>query len=359
MSFGGTAIRFGSFVSLYFALFKILERIIERHRKRDDSWNAFIAGMASSVSIIFEEGDTRWILAQYLLVRAMASAWCNIQGKFPILKSYTWYGDSAIFALCSGQAVYNFVVRPETMDPAYSHFLTRVTQMDPTVIELFRNKISGGTLDPVTLTKLINRWSAKGVPVPLDCLHADTITCNLIHPDRSCLNRILWILYANFRMVFPMYFSLHLVPPLLFRFKKSLDHLNGTLLRALKNACQSSTFMSTYVFIFQIILCIQRNLMEAGLIKNEWRMAFWWMGFVSAGSVLIEKKERRAELALYMLPRAGVAFYRGLVAKGWAKNIPNGEFLMMAVSMGVIMKTFRKDEKMLSSIVARILRQFL
>jgi hypothetical protein len=60
-----------------------------------------------------------------------------------------------------------------------------------------------------------------------------------------------------------------------------------------------------------------------------------------------------------MLPRAGVAFYRGLVEKGWARNIPHGEILMLAGSMAVLMKTLRKDQSMLSPIVARILKQFL
>lgn len=59
--------------------------------------------------------------------------------------------------------------------------------------------------------------------------------------------------------------------------------------------------MATYVFIFQMILCAQRSLMDAGMIKGEWRYSFWWMGFISAASIFIEKKQRRAELALYVL----------------------------------------------------------
>jgi hypothetical protein len=98
-----------------------------------------------------------------------------------------------------------------------------------------------------------------------------------------------------------MYFSLHLIPPLLFKFTKSLARINETLLNAVRNGAQSSAFMSTYVFIFQTILCAQRNLMEMGVITKEWEMAFWWMGFISAGSIFIEKKPRRAELALYVI----------------------------------------------------------
>jgi hypothetical protein len=69
---------------------------------------------------------------------------------------------------------------------------------------------------------------------------------------------------------------------------------------ALGNGIQSAGFMSTYVFLFQIILCVQRNLMDAGVIKDEWRFSFWLMGFLSAASIFIEKKQRRSELALYV-----------------------------------------------------------
>lgn len=64
--------------------------------------------------------------------------------------------------------------------------------------------------------------------------------------------------------------------------------------------------MSTYVFIFQAILCAQRKLLDAGIIKGEWRYSFWWMGFISAASIFIEKKQRRSELALYVLGKMAV-----------------------------------------------------
>lgn len=39
--------------------------------------------------------------------------------------------------------------------------------------------------------------------------------------------------------------------------------------------------------------------MDYGVIKGEWRYSFWLMGFLSAASIFIEKKQRRSELALY------------------------------------------------------------
>lgn len=224
LSFGATAGRFGLFLALYFALFKILEKMARRYRGHADSWNAFVAGAVASLVLAVEEESSRWMLAQYLAVRALACVWSSFQARHPALDPYAQYGDALLFALCSGQAVYCFVVRPETVDRAYSQFLTKVTQMDPLLIDLFRTRLRTGHLSPSLWARLVDRATARGLTVAPDLLHHPTahISCSLIHPGMSCIKRILWVLYANFRSVFPMYFSLHLVPVLLLKYKSAV-----------------------------------------------------------------------------------------------------------------------------------------
>lgn len=48
-----------------------------------------------------------------------------------------------------------------------------------------------------------------------------------------------------------------------------------------------------------------------------------------------------------------------MVEKGWACNLKYGELVLFAFAMAVLMKTFRKNEGRPSTIVSRILRQFL
>lgn len=224
LSFGATAGRFGLFLALYFALFKILEKITRHYRGRADSWNAFIAGATASLALAVEEESSRWMLAQYLVVRALAGAWNSFQARHPSLDPYAQYGDALLFALCSGQAVYCFVVRPETVDRAYSQFLTKVTQMDPLLIDLFRGRMRTGQLDSGLLARIMSRATARGASLTSNLFHQPSahINCSLIHPGMSCAGRILWVLYANFRAVFPMYFSLHLVPVLLLKYKSAM-----------------------------------------------------------------------------------------------------------------------------------------
>lgn len=299
MAFGESAARFGIFVAVYFLIFKVTERLIERWRGHQSSWNAFLAGAIASISLVSERESTRWILAQYLAVRAIGSATSNALVKYPRLaKCTSKWGDAAIFGICAGQAVYSFVVRPDTVDPTYKAFLTQVTHMPLETIELFQNRFKTGKVDPSRLALLLSRICPRD-PSRIDRYLDGKLTCELIHPDQPCWLRVPWIFYANFRVVFPMYFSLHLIPTLLFHpgAIRKLEHLLGS---SLKNGAQSSAFLSTYVAIFQTLLCIQRNLMDKNIIRNEWRYIFWLMGFISAASVFIEKKSRRSELALYV-----------------------------------------------------------
>ena len=60
-----------------------------------------------------------------------------------------------------------------------------------------------------------------------------------------------------------------------------------------------------------------------------------------------------------MLSKGGVAFYRTLVEKKWALNIAGGELILFSCSMAVLMSAHRQAPHTLSSIVSRVLKQFL
>lgn len=54
---------------------------------------------------------------------------------------------------------------------------------------------------------------------------------------------------------------------------------------------------------------------------------YWVAGGIAALSVLLEKKARRSELALYVLPRAGDSLWYILVNRHLLPNIRNAEVL--------------------------------
>lgn len=66
------------------------------------------------------------------------------------------------------------------------------------------------------------------------------------------------------------------------------------------DALRSTLFLTSFCFSGQTLLCLQKSLISRGLIKEDFKLFYALLGFVPALSVLIEKKERRAELALYV-----------------------------------------------------------
>lgn len=57
----------------------------------------------------------------------------------------------------------------------------------------------------------------------------------------------------------------------------------------------------------------------------------------ASGSILIEKKSRRSELALYVMPRAVDAFVLALTKKRWVPSVKFGEVILFSLCMGGLM----------------------
>ena len=67
--------------------------------------------------------------------------------------------------------------------------------------------------------------------------------------------------------------------------------------------------------------------MHRKVASKDHKLVYWVAGGISALSVLLEKKARRSELALYVLPRAGDSLWYILVNRHLLPNIKNAEVL--------------------------------
>ena len=74
------------------------------------------------------------------------------------------------------------------------------------------------------------------------------------------------------------------------------------------------------------MICIHRK-----VSTRDHKLVYWIAGGMSALSVLLEKKSRRAELALYVLPRAGDSLWYILVNHHLLPNIKNAEVLLLYI----------------------------
>lgn len=61
------------------------------------------------------------------------------------------------------------------------------------------------------------------------------------------------------------------------------------------------------------------------MASKDHKLVYWISGGLAALSVLFEKKSRRSELALYVLPRAGDSLWYILVNRHLLPRIKNAE----------------------------------
>jgi len=77
-------------------------------------------------------------------------------------------------------------------------------------------------------------------------------------------------------------------------------------------------------------------------------------------SLFVEEKRRRAELAMYVLPKGLESAWVMARGKGLVfKTGQWGDILLTAVGTGMVMNTYQNDPQHLSGIVRRILYQFI
>lgn len=70
------------------------------------------------------------------------------------------------------------------------------------------------------------------------------------------------------------------------------------------------------------VICLHRK-----VSTKDHKLVYWVAGGASGLSVLLEKKARRSELALYVLPRAGESLWYILVNRRLIPDIKNAEVL--------------------------------
>lgn len=68
------------------------------------------------------------------------------------------------------------------------------------------------------------------------------------------------------------------------------------------------------------MICLHRK-----VATRDHKLVYWFAGAIAASSVLLEKKARRAELALYVLPRAADSLWYILNKRHLIPNIKNTE----------------------------------
>ncbi|KAM0878848.1 hypothetical protein ACQ4PT_034619 [Festuca glaucescens] len=343
---------FGGFTGSYHAL----RCFLRRFRKKETPFNAILSGSVAGLAILaLDDSSRRRTLSLYLLARLAQCAYNSAKSKnrFHFWGSHWRHGDALLFSLACAQIMYAFVMRPESLPKSYRDFIQKTGPVAEPVYKTVRDSCRGGHVDLIGLSALFA--NKKNLNLMKLTKSPSIIPCSVIHPDRaSCLAHNVTVTSSTFKKTFPLYFSLTFVPFVVLRLQKFLESPAATCWRALVGAVRSTTFLSAFVTLFQSAICLHRK-----VASKDHKLVYWFGGLISGLSILLENKARRAELALYVLPRAGESLWYILINRHLLPNIKNAEVALFCMCMGGIMYFLEYEPDTMAPFLRGLIRRFL
>lgn len=315
---------------------------------------SFAAGTVAGTSVLFLDQDKRRILALYLMARVAQSGYNSLKakGKWHFWGNKWKYGDTLLFAVASAQVMYAYVIRPETLPPSYLAFIERISPIPKNVIGSVRDCCRNR---PVDMETLKNHCRKHGRDLPLANNRPGTIPCAIMHPKHeSCLVHNQAVFVKAFRSTFPLYLSLSTVPVLVFNTNAFMQKPLRSVGRSLLSAVQSTTFLSAFVSIYMGAVCLHRK-----LELPDHKLNYFVGGLLSGCALLVEKKSRRSELALYVMPRAIDALFLSMVDRKYLPSIPHGEVVLFSLCMGSLMYYYDHEQGTVAPFAHALIRRIV
>lgn len=343
---------FGGFTGCYHGMRCILRRL----RKKETPLNEFVAGSLAGLSILaLDDPSRRRTFALYLLARLAQCVYNSAKGKnkFHLWGSHWQHGDTLLFSLACAQVMYAFVMRPETLPESYLEFITRTGPIAKPVLRAVRESCRGELINVAALSAFVSSRT-DGAQFDLDP-SCPLIPCSAIHPGTSsCMAQTSNAARSTFKKTFPLYMSLTFVPFVVLNLQKFMQAPMHTFWTAFRGAVRSTCFLSVFVGIYQSYICLQRKVS----VKDH-KLVYWFGGAMAALSVLLEKKSRRAELALYVLPRAADSLWYILVNRHLLPNIKHAEVALFCLCMGGIMYFHEHEPNTMAPFLRGLIKRFL
>ncbi|KAJ7640705.1 hypothetical protein DFH06DRAFT_1477655 [Mycena polygramma] len=352
-------------------------------RKRTRRWHSALAGaIAGGLAILWEKRTRRGVIAQQMFVRGLQGTYNAYSEKYGVSVPY---GSVMVFALACGQIMYAFTMRPDTLPYSYISWIQSASQMPAATVKINYHAVREHALDLPSLDAILARPDTTpanagflralresvlaGGPVP----HYGP--CEAIHPWMTSCWSVPLDRFANvFKWMLPIYSALHFVPQILFRWKHFRADPAQVLVRSTIGSVRSSAFLGAFVVIYQASNCFKIQLLErimaspllrrllpqplVGLLISKG--SFFVSGFLAGLALLIEEHRRRAELAMYVLPKGLESAWVAARGRGLVFRTGNwGESALTAVAMGMVMSIYQNDPEHLSGLVRKILYQFI
>ncbi|KAJ7913851.1 hypothetical protein B0H13DRAFT_458894 [Mycena leptocephala] len=352
-------------------------------RKRTRRWHSALAGaIAGSLAILWEKRTRRGVIAQQMFVRGLQGTYNSYSEKHGI---HVPYGPVMVFAFACGQIMYAFTMRPDTLPYSYINWIQGASRIAADAVKVNHDAVREHTLHLPSVDAILARDDTTPANASfLRALRAAALAgqpalpygpCEAIHPAlTSCWSVPLDRFVDVFKWMLPIYSALHFLPPILFRWRHFRADPANVLLRSGLGSMRSSAFLGVFVVIYQSTVCLKANVYAHLTASPLWQRlvphwftaliiskpSFWVPGFLAGLALLIEEPRRRAELAMYVLPKGLESAWVAARGRGLVFRTGNwGESVLTGVAMGMVMSIYQNDPEHLSGLVRKILYQFI
>lgn len=335
------AVRYGLFTGVFTGGFNLVFCYLNRRFGRNNGWNSVIAGSIAGLAVLFQPKAMQKTLALYSATRLVECLYNEYkhQGKIKPLP----HGESLLFILGSAQVMYAYVMRRETLPASYFKFIQRSGPIPNDVLLAVRDNCRGR---PHAQQAIFDMLAKKCTPARANQLTETMkglgsippgIPCDILHPStEGCYSNGIKVFIDSFKKLFPLYASLTFTPMIVLKFMSLITRPHKHIPKGLLSATRSSTFLATFIAVYQVVVCGFKNT----LFKVDHRSIYYISGLISSLSIFIERRTRRAELALYVLPRSLDSLFLQFVDHKWLIAIPAGEVGIFCAAMGGLMYFF-------------------
>ena len=184
------------------------------------------------------------------------------------------------------------------------------------------------------------------------CYKGEFVPCQYIH-KHSCEMSALIKFFRVFDKAYKMYIPIHLLPALIFKWKRLSKEPVKILKKVLKNIIMSSLFLAVYVSSFHYFICRGIRFRQKTDVKN-----IVFASFICSFATLFEPTSRRVELSLFMFPRFLESIHLALEKRGYAKSYNNFEVILFSMAMSVMMYCYQNEESNIKSSYLSMFKKF-
>lgn len=282
-------------------------------------------------------------------------------------------GDAMLFIASCSFIMFCWFFYPHRLPPAYRKWITSAANMDPEMITILSNLHHGEARYGSRTTVLDPYCDRHHQPRSRgDLAQSIPLECETVHAFYSpnCEKHAAWRFARGFKFGAKVYGTINAVVAVIVAVTKGKG-LTGkrtwtSVLRALAlqigpraaSTARSSCFLGAFIGLYWYAVCLARTRALPRLFplvpKTRWDTTIGpTMGAIVCGfSSLIEKSQRRKELALFVFPKAiGTVVPPEATSKNLA--VEQGVF---AVSMAVLVAYCKQDPKLVRGVFGRGLK---